>query len=219
MTADQSGEYVSLLTQEVINPDTFDISGCAFRFQWANALIDNSIKNGFYYRRCLDIGAYNGRMSIIMAKKRWGSDVKNTVAVDAVELFKNAYDALVESSDILRKNGFNMTAHNIKFEDYETDKLYDVIFAFEVLEHMQDPLFCIEKMYDMLDIGGDLFITVPEERGAYGLSDKNNFHYWTSTVQSMVSVLFYDDRKWAIKDITEQVGLIHLHAKKKSYLE
>ncbi|HPE06187.1 MAG TPA: methyltransferase domain-containing protein [Smithellaceae bacterium] len=219
MTADQAGEYVTLLTREVLNPETLSANACAFRFQWASALIDSLIASGFYYRRCLDVGAYNGRMSILMAKKRWGADVKNTIAVDAVDSFKDAYESLSASAETLRKSGFDMTAHNIKFEDYKTDKLYDAIFAFEVLEHMQDPLFCIEKMYDMLEIGGDLFITVPEERGAYGLSDKNCYHYWASTVQSLVSVLFYDDRKWSIKNMIEQGGLIHMRIQKRTYME
>ena len=104
-----------------------------------------------------------------------------------------------------------MTVHNTTFEEFKPITSYDVIIASEVLEHTKDPLFCIEKIYDMLEIGGYLFMTVPEEHGCFGLKDKNRWHYWVSTVQSLMEVMFNDDSKWHVKQCFEQDDVIHVH--------
>jgi 2-polyprenyl-3-methyl-5-hydroxy-6-metoxy-1,4-benzoquinol methylase len=110
-----------------------------------------------------------------------------------------------------------MNVRNTTFEEFKPDHLYDVICAFEILEHTRDPMFCIEKIYDMLETGGHVFISVPEEHGTFGVNDKNPFHYWTATTQSLISTLFYDDRKWHIVQMFEETGLIHLLVRKTTY--
>ena len=70
----------------------------------------------------------------------------------------------------------------------------------------------------MLEIGGHVIISTPEEYGTFGLNNEASYHLWTSTVQSLVSTLFYDDRKWHIEQIVDVGGLIHVLAKKISYM-
>jgi len=214
----QVDDYSKTVEIPEITPDGIDIKRLVFRFQWANDIMDSNIRKGLYYRRFLDVGAYDGELSMVAALKTTGHNTSETIIADAVEPFKPAYDAAVRVSEIMRSRGFHINAHNVTFEDYKTDNLYDIICAFEFLEHTKDPLFCVEKMYDLLQIGGELLITVPEERGKYGLEDRNPYHYWASTIQSLTSMMFHEERKWRIQSIFIHDDLIHAHIKKAVYM-
>lgn len=50
---------------------------------------------------------------------------------------------------------------NKPFEDYKSKTLYDYIFAFEVLEHVDDPLETIKKIRSLLVNGGYFIGTSP----------------------------------------------------------
>jgi 2-polyprenyl-3-methyl-5-hydroxy-6-metoxy-1,4-benzoquinol methylase len=191
-----------------------------FRFSWASSMIDQLLASGNVIYTALDIGANDGLLCAVMATKRLtpGDDTSSTIQVDGIETNDMAYRASEYLAQSMRARGFKMNIHKVLFENYETKNKYDAIFAFEVLEHTLDPLFCIEKMYDLLEIGGYLFITVPEEYGRFGVQDKNPFHYWTATLQSLVSVLFYDDRKWHIVSVTESDTLIHVIVQKRTHM-
>ena len=191
--------------------------GNAFRFHWASDIIDNLESEGISCVNYLDIGTYTGVMVFIAANKKTAS-VVGKICVDGVEAHKQSYEAVYSTAKILIEHGLNINLYNVKFEDYNADKMYDMISAFEVLEHTRDPLFCIEKIYELLHIGGHFLMTVPEQHSRYGLCDKNELHYWTSSVQSLV-FMFNDDRKWRIKQIIERDGLIHLFAQKRTYME
>jgi 2-polyprenyl-3-methyl-5-hydroxy-6-metoxy-1,4-benzoquinol methylase len=204
-----------------INPDMVDFNKMPFRFRWASDVVDDLARNGFVPYRWLDIGSFTGSMAVIAARKLISpKDPENThikTKVDAVESNKEIFKALNTMAKASVKT-LTINAYNTHFEDFETDKQYAVITAFEVLEHTKDPLFCIEKIYDLLEIGGVLFMTVPEESGnIFGVQDHNPWHYWTSTIQSMVSVMFNDDKKWHIINIFEQGGLLHAEIRKRVY--
>ena len=206
-----------------IEPTPVDIAsnpnmrGGGFRFHWASDIIDALQSEGISCMDYLDVGTYNGVMAFMVSNKPTAS-VSGTIRVDAVEAHKQSFEAANTTAMELVKLGRHINIYNVRFEDYETDKMYDMISAFEVIEHTNDPLFCIEKMYDLLHIGGHLLLTVPEQHSVFGLCDKNELHYWTSSVQSLVFV-FNDDRKWRIKQIIEQGGLIHLFVQKRTYME
>ena len=212
MGLDQTNEYPSYKVLP-LNIDALP-TGMPFRFRWASDIIDDLKKSGVMCRNFLDIGAYDGYLAAVVAKKRFIET--EVISVDAVEAHKSCF----ESAEILAKSatskGLKLKIHNVRFEDYKTDTVYDIITAFEVLEHTLDPLFCIEKIYELLEIGGHLMLTVPEESGKYGLSDNNRLHHWTSTVQSLV-FMFHDDRKWKIKSVFEEGGLLHALIQKRSY--
>jgi len=46
-------------------------------------------------------------------------------------------------------------------EDFETKKLFDYIFAFEVLEHLDNPINGVRKIYSLLKPGGKFVGTTP----------------------------------------------------------
>lgn len=55
------------------------------------------------------------------------------------------------------------------FEDYKTDQKFDAIEMGFVLEHVDDPLFVLEKFKKLLTPGGRLFVAVPNARSLHRL--------------------------------------------------
>jgi 2-polyprenyl-3-methyl-5-hydroxy-6-metoxy-1,4-benzoquinol methylase len=219
MSTNQTLDYGAFKAR-VVNLDLLDVNAQLFRFRWASNLIDDLRKNhGSVQNHVLDVGTYDGTMAAIIAQKHMNPDdiTSPTVDVEAIEAHKESYMAAEELAKAVRAKGYRMVVHNTTFEEFKTDTTYDTIVMFECLEHTCDPLFCIEKIYDMLEIGGHLFLTVPEEHGCFGVKDKNRFHYWVTTVQSLMAVIFYDDRKWHVKQCFEQDDLIHIAVQKMSY--
>jgi 2-polyprenyl-3-methyl-5-hydroxy-6-metoxy-1,4-benzoquinol methylase len=222
----QTAEYGAFNVPKV-NFDLLDINAVLFRFRWASENIDNLRASGIMTYNLLDIGTFNGVMAALAAKKPLTPEdglqpsihAGTTIAVDALEAHKESYEVAEDLAKQVRAKGFKMTVHNTTLDEFEPEKLYDVVTCFECLEHMKDPLFAIEKIYSMMEIGGHLMITVPEERGRFGLTDKNQWHYWSSSAQSLLSVLFYDSRKWHVKLLFEHDDLIHMLVKKISYQE
>ena len=50
---------------------------------------------------------------------------------------------------------------NKSLEQYESKKRFDCVFAFEVLEHLTNPLADLNKIYKLLDTNGTLVATSP----------------------------------------------------------
>jgi 2-polyprenyl-3-methyl-5-hydroxy-6-metoxy-1,4-benzoquinol methylase len=222
MAANQTDDYSEQLVaplnpDEVINPDGSHPIVAQFRFAWASGIVDKLFEEGNICYNYLDIGTFNGLMAFVIANKYYTTI--DRINVDAIEANRPSFLAANSTAMIGVERGLKINIHNVLFENYKTDKTYDIISAFEILEHVKDPLFCVEKIYDLLNIGGHFMMTVPEQHGTFGLMDNNRYHYWTSTVQSVVGVLFHDDRKWRIKQIMEVDGLIHVLVQKKSYME
>jgi 2-polyprenyl-3-methyl-5-hydroxy-6-metoxy-1,4-benzoquinol methylase len=204
-----------------VNFDLLDVNAVHFRFAWTIDYIQRLRNSSVVTYNALDIGAHDGTLGALIARMKIDPDQPNSNSpnVDLIESHPQSVAACEELIKAVRGHGFKMQVYNTTIEDFKPEHPYDVITAFEVLEHTTDPLFCIEKIYDMLEIGGHVFLSVPEEHGAFGLADKNTVHLWTSTVQSMVSVLFHDSRRWQIKQVFEETGLIHMLVKKRTYQE
>lgn len=202
-----------------VNFDLLDANAVHFRFRWTIDVIQNMRASGIITRRALDIGANDGTLAALIARMPIDPGVPgSSPKVDALESYAPAVAACETLSKTMGERGFTMNVCDTTIEDFKPDHMYDVITAFEVLEHTTDPLFCLEKMYDMLEIGGHIFLSVPEEHGMFGLTDNNPMHYWTATAQSLVSTMFYDDRKWNIKQMFNENGLLHILVKKMTYM-
>ncbi len=102
--------------------------------------IHNSNKNIL-----LDIGSGYGLFS--------NEFIKNKFEVIAIEMAKNERQ-IFESI-----NGFEPI--NITFEDFESNKKFSHILLSQVLEHVNDPLYWIEKCNTLLDNDGLLIIALP----------------------------------------------------------
>lgn len=216
MVDNQIGQY----GDDKVNPIVIDVipTQAPWRFGWALDTINTLKAEGSLCYNMLDVGTYNGLLPFFVSQCKVSDVTTGTISVDAIEAHKLAYDAAETMAKSLRDRGLKINIYNRTFEEYKTEKTYDIITAFEILEHMKDPFFCLEKMYDLLEIGGYLMISLPEQNGVFGLRDKNPFHYWTSTVQSVVMTMFHDDRKWRIREMGDHGGLIHVLVQKLSYM-
>lgn len=67
-----------------------------------------------------------------------------------------AIDEKKEFCDKLTKEG--IICHNVKFEDFQTNTRYDVILASHLLTYVSDKKKVIEKMYELLKVGGKIYI-------------------------------------------------------------
>ena len=59
--------------------------------------------------------------------------------------------------------------------EFDAKGKYDNIFCFEVLEHLFNPLFCLENIKKHLRSNGKIFISIPK-RMPHFLCGKNHFH-------------------------------------------
>lgn len=89
----------------------------------------------------LDIGAGNGTLTLALKPM--------FERVEAIEEKKEFCDNLI-------KNG--IVCHNIKFEDFKTNSRYDVILASHLLTYLFDKKGAIERMYELLKVGGKIYI-------------------------------------------------------------
>ena len=60
--------------------------------------------------------------------------------------------------------------------DQEVEGVYDIVCAFEVLEHLEDDRAALERWHDLLRPGGLLLVSVPAHRRMYGASDRRVGH-------------------------------------------
>lgn len=68
-----------------------------------------------------------------------------------------AIEPSIDMAKICRKK--ELTVLETTLEDVDTDERFDLMTAFELFEHLHDPLSFVEKVYNLLNPGGYLFIT------------------------------------------------------------
>jgi len=92
---------------------------------------------------------------------------------DGLEVNKRA-------EEVFDKSG--MTLYN-KIEDIPSDKKYDVITLFHVLEHLSDPRSTLKKLSNVLRDNGCIIIEVPNSKDAllslYNSHEFARFTYWS----------------------------------------
>jgi hypothetical protein len=67
-----------------------------------------------------------------------------------------------------------------------------VVRAFDVLEHLGDPLHAMRELYRVLAPGGYAFVQVPSTDGRGAFQDPTHRSFWNEN-----SFLYYTDRTWA----------------------
>lgn len=104
------------------------------------------------------------------------------------------------ASGIARSKGYQV--YQTSFNDFyfnNKDKKYDVVTAWDVLEHLSSPRSFCEKAYDLLKSGGVLIVDSPDS-GLWHAKLLGRFHWLVIMMH-----IFYFDRKTA-KKLFEQVG-------------
>jgi 2-polyprenyl-3-methyl-5-hydroxy-6-metoxy-1,4-benzoquinol methylase len=105
-----------------------------------NQILNYSVKKG----SVLDIGCGVGELIDVFKDNGWDSDV--------VELNPAAINWLEEKGHNVNK---------VHFADYNTEKKYDVVMAWNVIEHVLDPKEFVKKAFDLLKPGGIFISEVP----------------------------------------------------------
>jgi 2-polyprenyl-3-methyl-5-hydroxy-6-metoxy-1,4-benzoquinol methylase len=95
--------------------------------------------------RLLDFGCGSGRFAIAMANAGW-----------EVAVIDPSIDAIASIDDD-RIDAVHGSLPNSKFEPQQ----FDVITAWHVLEHLHDPVTCMDEFFRLLRPGGSLFLAVP----------------------------------------------------------
>lgn len=123
----------------------------------------------------MDIGSWTGRWPIILGA--------NNIHCLAVEANKAAYDYMDYYPKI-----------NSMIEDFVTEP-YEVITAFEIIEHIYDMDEFLEKVKSFLVPNGYFIFSTPNQDGAYAGED-NDIHLWTATLPSLMETF----KDWEIID-------------------
>ena len=131
------------------------------RLKW---LKETCEKNG--YKNILDVGCSDGWLSLYMAKKGYNCT--------GINVTKHAIDVATE-----RAKKYNLT-DTCEFittlaETYETEKKFDVIASFEILEHVADPDVYLDKLESLLKPNGMIMISTP--RGTCDFGRRNRFDW------------------------------------------
>jgi len=116
--------------------------------------------------KILDIGCGAGDLCETMFRR--GFDVKGIDFSDeAIELCKQRVP-IDEAQGRMRFEKQGM---------YDIHETFDIVFLFEVLEHIEDDQSVLRKIYDLLTPKGYLILSVPAHQKWFGPSDRYVGHY------------------------------------------
>jgi len=115
-----------------------------------------------------------------------------------------------QHADLFREHGIEVVQSY--FEDYKTEKKFDLIVAGFVLEHVTDPELIVSKYLNLLNAGGMLIIAVPNSAS---LNRRVGLH--AGLIQNLESLsnhdrelghLRYFDREGLLKVISQAGGSV-----------
>jgi 2-polyprenyl-3-methyl-5-hydroxy-6-metoxy-1,4-benzoquinol methylase len=109
----------------------------------------------------LNIGSATGRTSEIL--QEFG-------VVTSIEFDKECFEF---AKNILKMPVINGSITDLPF----TDKKFDLVCAFDVVEHVQDDTSAISEMHRVCKPSGHLFLTVPAFQSLWSMHDEINHHY------------------------------------------
>ncbi len=109
----------------------------------------------------LEIGCGSGDIGITLAKKGYSGLMLDFSEYADKEIRSNLKGEKVPNLKFKKKD----------FLKFDSDKKYDFVILFEVLEHIQNDSKAIEKIKDFLKGEGVLFLSVPSRKCLWGSND------------------------------------------------
>jgi len=150
-----------------------------FCYRWRCREIESVVPKG----RLLDVGCGNGGFLAHMARRGWEVEGMD-VSPRAVEVARSALGDRVRRAEWLDEAGFSQ-------------RHYDVVTLFEVLEHASDPRSYLIETHRLLKPGGLCFISVPNfsswERLLFGPrwcgldAPRHLFQFTPSTLRTLLA--------------------------------
>lgn len=101
--------------------------------------------------KVLDIGSGVGTLDMFVSSR--------VNSVDSIEISKKATDLIKSNKALL--NIKNIKVINSSFERFSTHKKYQLIFMFEVLEHLRSDTAALRKVFDLADKSSYFIMSVP----------------------------------------------------------
>lgn len=88
-------------------------------------------------------------------------------ALAALEMGYNVFGLDISEGNVLQaqKYGIDAQVHDVMY--FETDKKWDIIIMGDVIEHVGDPVACIEKVKGLLNENGVLWLSTPNFDGSF----------------------------------------------------
>ncbi len=130
----------------------------------------------------LNIGSATGRTSEIL--QEFGK-------VTSVEYDKECFEF---AKDILKMPVIIGSITNLPF----TNEKFDLVCAFDVVEHVSDDDAAINEMHRVCKPAGYVFVTVPAFQSLWGMHDEINHHYRRYTKNNLLK-LFWDKKGQVLK--------------------
>jgi SAM-dependent methyltransferase len=87
--------------------------------------------------------------------------------------------------DICRSGTINFACESI----YDVKDIFDTIFMFEVLEHIEDDRAALSRMHELLGPSGQILLSVPAHESSFGPSDVFAGHYRRYDRAKLVALL------------------------------
>jgi 2-polyprenyl-3-methyl-5-hydroxy-6-metoxy-1,4-benzoquinol methylase len=119
-------------------------------------------------RNILEVGAGTGNITQFLC-----ADNRQVLATDIVPSYRRELQQLFGHQPNVRVGQFDLTtaAANLVAERFDT------VVCLNVLEHIEDDLFALAQMREVLTPGGRLALLVPAHRALYGEFDRAVGHY------------------------------------------
>jgi 2-polyprenyl-3-methyl-5-hydroxy-6-metoxy-1,4-benzoquinol methylase len=120
--------------------------------------------------RCvLEVGSGTGNITQFLC-----TEEREVMATDVVSSYRNKLQRQFEGNSRVRVGTFDLTS--VAPEEYRACQ-FDTVVCLNVLEHIEDDLFALEQMSEVLAPGGKLALLVPAHRALYGNFDRAVGHF------------------------------------------
>jgi len=105
-------------------------------------IISKYISSG---KTLLDVGAHTGTFVAEAAKAGFGAQ-----GID------------LNLASVKRAKELGIPIEHLSIENFKSDKLFDIVTIFDVIEHLADPMAALKKINDLLSVGGYFIVNTPD---------------------------------------------------------
>ncbi len=117
----------------------------------------------------LEVGSGTGNITQFLR-----ADGRGVMATDVVPAYRSELQRLFSESANVQVGKFDLTAKApVEF----AKQPFDTVVCLNVLEHIEDDIFALEQMREVLQPGGKLALLVPAHRFLYGEFDRAVGHF------------------------------------------